>query len=129
MGVPGRIWRPGRVFNGSAVLIRIDWLGAVCSRSRQEGMGRSIFGCFSFVFKGIMARIDWLRDVGAGFGQAVLAVALEFGVFFDEKWWMVRLDWEKRGARNGWEGCGGRKGLNGGMGRIGWLKMKKKSFV
>lgn len=32
-----------------------------------------------------MARIDWLRDVGAGFGQAVLAIALEFGVFFDEK--------------------------------------------
>ena len=25
--------------------------------------------CFSFVFKGIMARIDWPRDVGAGFGQ------------------------------------------------------------
>ena len=68
MGVPGRIWRLGRVFNGSAVLIRIDWLGAVCSRSRQAGQGRSTVGCFSFVFKGIMARTDWLGDMGIGFG-------------------------------------------------------------
>ena len=63
MGVPGRIWRHGRVFNGSTVWIRIDWLGTVCSHSRQEGLGRSTLGGFSFVFKGIMARIDWLRDV------------------------------------------------------------------
>ena len=104
MGVPGRIWRLGRVFNGSAVLIRIDWHGTVCTRLRQEGLGRSILGGFSFAFKGTMARIDWLRDVGAGLGQAVLAIALEFGVFFDEKWWMVRLDWAKEGERNGWEG-------------------------
>ena len=55
-------------------------------------MGRSIFGCFSFVFKGIMARIDWLRDVGAGFGQAVLAVALEIWVIFVEKSRMARMD-------------------------------------
>jgi hypothetical protein len=40
------------------VWIRIDWLGTVCSCSRQEGLGRSIFGGFSFVFKGIMARMD-----------------------------------------------------------------------
>jgi hypothetical protein len=39
MGILGRIWRLGRVFNGSAVLIRIDWLEAVCSRSRQDGQG------------------------------------------------------------------------------------------
>ena len=82
MGIPGRIWRPGRVFNGSAVLIRIDWLEAVCSRSRQEGMGRSIFGCFFCVFRDIMARIDWLGDMGTGFGKAVLGIALNFGVFF-----------------------------------------------
>jgi hypothetical protein len=50
-------------------------------------------------------------------------------VLFDEKWWLVRLDWAKGGERNGWEGFGGRKGLNGGMGRIGWLKMKKKPFI
>ena len=56
-----------------------------------------------------MARIDWLRDVGAGFGQAVLAIALEFGAFFDEKWWMVRLDWADGGERNGWEGYRGEK--------------------
>lgn len=76
-----------------------------------------------------MARIDWLRDVYTALNQAVLAIALEFGVFFDEKWWMVRLDWAKGGERNGWEGYGGRKGLNDGMGRIGWLKMKKKPFI
>ena len=82
MGIPGRIWSLGRVFNGSTVWIRIDWLGTVCSRSRQEGLGRSIFGRFSFVFKGIMARTDWLGDMGTGFGKAVLGVALDFGMFF-----------------------------------------------
>ena len=40
-----------------------------------------------------MARIDWLRDVGAGFGQAVLAVALEIWVIFVEKSRMARMDW------------------------------------
>ena len=42
---------------------------------------------------------------------------------------MVRLDWADGGERNGWEGCGGRKGLNGGMGRMGWVKVKKKSLI
>jgi hypothetical protein len=29
-----------------------------------------------------MARIDWLGDMGTGFGKAVLGVALDFGMFF-----------------------------------------------
>ena len=50
-------------------------------------------------------------------------------MIFDGKRRMVRLDWAKGGERNGWEGYGGRKGLNGGMGRIGWVKVKKKSLI
>jgi hypothetical protein len=48
-----------------------------------------------------MAKIDWLRDVGTGFGQAVLAIALEIWAIFDGKRRMVRLDWAKGGERNG----------------------------
>ena len=77
----------------------------------------------------MMARIDWLRDVGTGFGQAVLAIALEIWVNLEVKRRMGRMDWADGGERNGWEGCRGRTGLNGGMGRIDWLKMKKKSFI
>jgi hypothetical protein len=77
----------------------------------------------------MMARIDWLRDVGTGLGKDVLAIALEILVIFDGKRGMARMDWADGGERNGWEGYGGRKGLNDGMGRIGWLKMKKKSFI
>ena len=55
-----------------------------------------------------MGRIDWLRGAYTVFSQAVLAIALEFGAFFDEKWWMVRLDWADGGERNGWEGYGGK---------------------
>ena len=39
MGIPGRIWRPGRVFNGSAVLIRIDWLGGM-----ETDFGKVVLG-------------------------------------------------------------------------------------
>lgn len=42
-----------------------------------------------------MGRIDWLRDVDAGFGQAVLAIALEFWVNLEGKRRMVRIDWMK----------------------------------
>ena len=72
---------------------------------------------FSVLCVVMMVRIDWLRDVGTGFGQPVLAIALEFGVLFDEKWWMVRMDWADGGERNGWEGCGGRKEGKGGWGK------------
>ena len=34
------------------------------------------------VFRGTMARTDWLGDTGTGFGKAVLGIALNFGVFF-----------------------------------------------
>ena len=64
-----------------------------------------------------MGRIDWLRDVGAGFGQAVLAIALEIWVNLEGKRRMVRLDWADGGERNGWEGCGGRKEGKGGGGK------------
>ena len=37
----------------------------------------------------MMGRIDWLRDVGAGFGKAVLADTLKIWVIFDGKRWMV----------------------------------------
>ena len=70
------------VFNGSTVLRRIGWLGAVCSRPRQEGLDRSTLECFSFVLGGMMARIDWLGDTETGFGKAVLGVTLNFGAFF-----------------------------------------------
>lgn len=42
-----------------------------------------------------MGRIDWLRDVDAGFGQAVLAIALEIWVNLEGKRRMVRIDWMK----------------------------------
>jgi hypothetical protein len=58
----------------------------------------------------MMGRIDWLRDVGVGFEQAVLAIALEIWVIFDEKSRMARMDWAEGGEHNGWEGYGGRKG-------------------
>ena len=80
----------------------------MCSRSRQEGLGRSIFGRFSFVFKGIMARTDWLGDMGTGFGKAVLGIALNFGVFLplvrDGKDRLGRMG--ERNARRGY----GKKG-------------------
>jgi hypothetical protein len=41
----------------------------------------------------MMVRIDWLRDVGTGFGQAVLAIALEIWVIFDGKRRMASMDW------------------------------------
>lgn len=44
----------------------------------------------------MMGRIDRLRDVDAGLGQAVLAIALEFGVFFDGKRRMGRI-WREKG--------------------------------
>ena len=65
----------------------------------------------------MMGRIDWLRDVDAGFGQAVLAIALEIWVNLEGKRRMVRLDWADGGERNGWEGCGGRKEGKGGWGK------------
>jgi hypothetical protein len=65
----------------------------------------------------MMGRNDWLRDVGAGFGQAVLAIALEIWVNLEGKRRMVRLDWADGGERNGWEGCGGRKEGKGGWGK------------
>ena len=43
----------------------------------------------------MMGRIDWLRDVDAGFGQAVLAIALEIWVNLEGKRRMVRMDWMK----------------------------------
>jgi hypothetical protein len=65
----------------------------------------------------MMGRNDWLRDVGAGFGQAVLAIALEIWVNLEGKRRMVRLDWADGGERNGLEGCGGRKEGKGGWGK------------
>ena len=65
----------------------------------------------------MMGRNDWLRDVGAGFGQAVLAIALEIWVNLEVKRRMGRMDWAKGGERNGWEGCGGRKEGKGGWGK------------
>ena len=44
----------------------------------------------------MMGRIDWLRDVGAGFGKAVLAITLEICVFFDGKRRMGRI-WREKG--------------------------------
>lgn len=52
----------------------------------------------------MMGRIDWLRDVGTGFGQAVLAIALEIWVNLEVKRLMGRMDWADGGERNGWEG-------------------------
>ena len=49
---------------------------------RFYGFSSSTFGCFSFVFRGIMARTDWLGGVETGFGKAVLGVTLNFEVFF-----------------------------------------------
>jgi hypothetical protein len=42
-----------------------------------------------------MDRIDWLRGAYTVFSQAVLAIALEIWVNFDEKRCMARMDWEK----------------------------------
>ena len=42
-----------------------------------------------------MDRIDWLRDVGTGFGMAILAIALEIWVNLEGKRRMGRMDWEK----------------------------------
>ena len=50
------------------------------------------------VFRGTMARTDWLGDMGTGFGKAVLGIALNFGVFFVEKSRMARIDWGGRGS-------------------------------
>jgi hypothetical protein len=47
---------------------------------------------------------------------------LEFGVLFDEKWWMVRMDWAKGGERNGWEGYGRRKETGGVWARMAWKR-------
>lgn len=40
-----------------------------------------------------MDRIDWLRDVGTGFGMAILAIALEIWVNLEGKRRMGRMDW------------------------------------
>ena len=50
------------------------------------------------VFRGTMARTDWLGDMGTGFGKAVLGIALNFGVFFVEKSRMARIDWGGLGS-------------------------------
>ena len=42
-----------------------------------------------------MGGIDWLRDMDAGFGQAVLADALEIWVNLEEKRRMGRMDWTR----------------------------------
>ena len=55
-----------------------------------------------------MARIDWLGDMGTGFGKAVLGIALNFGVFLplvrDGKDRLGRMG--ERNARRGY----GKKG-------------------
>ena len=59
------------------------------------------------VFRGTMARTDWLGDTGTGFGKAVLGIALNFGVFFASCPGMARTDWGGLGsATHGedWEG-------------------------
>ena len=56
-----------------------------------------------------MGRIDWLRDMGTAFGQAVLAIALEIWVNLEGKRRMGRMDWADGGERNGWEGYRGEK--------------------
>ena len=40
----GRIWRPGRGSKGLAALMRMDWLGGVCSRSKQDGLAKRAVG-------------------------------------------------------------------------------------
>jgi hypothetical protein len=60
---------------------RQEWLKGVNRHPGQEH-GWVLF-C---VFRDIMARIDWLGDMGTGFGKAVLGIALNFGVYFDA--WM-----------------------------------------
>ena len=43
----------------------------------------------------MMGKIDWLRDVGAGLGKDVLAIALEIWVNLEEKRRMGRMDWTR----------------------------------
>lgn len=59
---------------------------------------------FFCVFRGTMARTDWLGDTGTGFGKAVLGIALNFGVFF--------------ASCPGWQGWTGEDGGAQRMGRI-----------
>ena len=62
------------------------------------------------VFRDIMARIDWLGDMGTGFGKAVLGIALNFGVFFAScpgwRGWTGEDGGAQRTARI-WRGEGG----------------------
>ena len=81
---------------------------------RFYGFSSSTFGCFSFVFRGIMARTDWLGGVETGFGKAVLGVTLNFGVYFEA--WM------------GWQGWTGEDGGAQRTARIGRGKGEADGF-
>lgn len=78
----------------TSALVRLYWLKGVIAEKRAFYRGSTgLHGCavvlgrmdwaeglktrFSVLCVVMMGRIDWLRDVGAGFGQAVLAIALE----------------------------------------------------
>ena len=50
MGVVGRIWRLGGGFKSLTALMRIDWLGWVCSHLRQERLVRIVFGALPHPF-------------------------------------------------------------------------------
>ena len=48
----GRIWRLGRVSKGLAALMRMDWLGGVCSHSKQEGLSKRAFRVVFYPYDG-----------------------------------------------------------------------------
>jgi hypothetical protein len=68
----------------------------------------------------MMARIDWLRDVGTGLGKDVLAIALEIWVNLEVKRRMGRMDWTGwASVTDGKDMEGERKG-RAGLVRINW---------
>ena len=71
-----------------------------------------------------MGKIDWLRDVDAGLGQAVLAIALEIWVNLEGKRRMGRMDW------TGWASVTDGKDIEEKIcEKAGWLGLTWKTAV
>ena len=58
---------------------RLPWNGV--HSFKAGGIGQEHGWVLFCVFRGTMARIDWLGDMGTGFGKAVPGIALNKGVF------------------------------------------------
>ena len=95
----------------AVVLGRMDWAEALKTR-------------FSVLCVVMMGRIDWLRDVDAGLGKDVLAIALEFWVNLEEKRRMGRMDWTR------WASATDGKDMEGKIcEKAGWLGLTWRTAV